>query len=47
MEKQEQKVMTIKTNKLAHDNRSFSSVYVSIDGYRIPRREKRKKLSET
>ena len=41
MEKKEPKVITIKTNKLAREDRSFSSVSVSIDGDRIPRKKKK------
>ena len=47
MEKQEPKVIMIKTNKLARDDQSFSSVYVSIEVDRIPREKKEEKLSET
>ena len=42
MEKQEPKVITIKTNKLARDDRSFSSVSVSLDEDRIPRNKKKR-----
>ena len=42
MEKQEPKVITIKTNKLARDNRNFSGVSVSIDGDRILRKNKKR-----
>ena len=54
MEEQQQKVITIKTNKLALENRSLSSVTVlgesitnvSPDGDHIPRKKGKKKLSE-
>ena len=42
VEKQEPKVITIKTNKLARDNRNFSGVSVSIDGDRILRKNKKR-----
>ena len=38
MEEQEPTEMTIKANKLSRDNRSVSSVSVSLDGDRIPRK---------
>ena len=50
MEKQEPKVITIKTNKLARDNQIIPSVSVlgvsittvSPDRYRIPRKKKKR-----
>ena len=39
--------MTIKTNKSAHDDQSCSTMTASIDGGRITRKKKKKKLSET
>ena len=39
--------MTIKTNKSAHDDQSYSSMSASQDGGRIPGKKKKKKLSET
>ena len=47
MEEQEPKNMTIKTNKSEHDDRSYSGMSASQDGGRIPRKNKKKKLSET
>ena len=47
MEEQEPKNMTIKTNKSEHDDRSYSGMSASQDGSRIPRKNKKKKLSET
>ena len=44
---QEPKDMTIKTNKSAHDDRSFSGMYASQDLWRIPRNNLKKKISET
>ena len=41
MEGQEPKNMTIKTNKSAHDDRSYSSISESQDGGRIPRKKKK------
>ena len=41
MEKQEPLVITIKTNKLARDDRSYSSMYVSLEEDRIPRKNKK------
>ena len=54
MKEQQPTVITIKTNKLTHDNQSLSSVSVlgasittvSTDGDRIPRKKKKKKMSE-
>ena len=54
MKEQQPIVITIKTNKLTCENQSISSVSilgasimtVSPDGYRIPRKKKRKKFSE-
>ena len=39
--------MKIKTNKSAHDDQSCSTMTASLDGGRIPRKRKKKKLSET
>ena len=39
--------MTIKTDKLAHDDQIYSSMSTSQDIGRIPRKNKKKKLSET
>ena len=47
MEKQEPQVIKIKTNKLAHNYQSYSIMSVSLDGDRIPRKKKKRKLSET
>ena len=47
MEKPQPKEISTKTNKLARYNRSVLSVSVSLDGERIPRKKKKKKLSET
>ena len=41
MEEQEPTNMTIKTNKSAHNDRSYSSMYVSLDEGRIPRKKKK------
>ena len=41
MEKQEPKVITTKTDKVARDNRSYSSMSVSLDRDRIPRKKKK------
>ena len=54
MKEQQPKVITIKTNELARDNRSLSSVSVlgesimtvSPDGDRILRKKKKKKISK-
>ena len=42
MEEQEPKVITIKANKLARDDRSFSTMSVSLDGDRILRNKKKR-----
>ena len=47
MKEQEPIEMTIKTNKSAYDDRSCSAMTVSLDEDRIPRKKKKKKLSET
>ena len=47
MEEQEPTEMTIKINESARDYQSFSTMTVSLDGYRIPRKKKKKKLPET
>ena len=47
MEEQKPTNMTIKTNKSAHDDRSYSSMSASQDGGCIPRKKKKNKLSET
>ena len=44
---QEPKDMKIKTDKSAHDDRSYSSISASQDGGHIPRKNKKKKSSET
>ena len=44
---QEPKDMTTKTNKSAHDDKSYSSMSASQDIGRIPRKNKKKKVSET
>ena len=46
MEEQEPTKITIKTNKSAHDDRSCLTMTVSLDGDHIPRKKKKKKLSE-
>ena len=40
-EEQEPTEMTIKTNKSAHDDRSCSTMTVSLDGDRIPRKKEK------
>ena len=47
MEEQEPTNMTIRTNTLAHDDQSCSTITASLDCNRIPRKKKKKKLSET
>ena len=42
MEEQEPTEMTIKTNKSARDDRSCSTMTVSLDGDRIPRKKKKR-----
>ena len=42
MEEQEPIEMTIKTNKLAHDDRSCSTMTVSLDGDHTPRKKKKR-----
>ena len=42
---QEPKYMKIKTNESAHDDRSCSSMSASQDIDRIPRKNKKKKVS--
>ena len=46
MEKQEPKVIMIKTNKLARDDQSFSNVSVSIDRYPIQRKKRKEKYQK-
>ena len=46
MEEQEPTNMTIRTNRSAHDYRSFSTMNASLDRDRFPRKNGRK-LSET
>ena len=46
MEKQEPTKITIKTNKLARDDRSFSTMSVSLDGDRISEKKGEKKPSK-
>ena len=46
-EEQEPTEMTIKTNKSSRDDRIFSTMTISLDRDRIPRKNKKKKLSET
>ena len=41
------KDMTIKTNKSAHDDKSYSSMSASLDIGHITRKKQKKKLSET
>ena len=41
MEEQEPTKMMIKTNKSAHDDRSCSTMTVSLDGDHIPRKKKK------
>ena len=47
MSGQEPKDMTIKTIKSAHDDTNFSSMSASQDLGRIPRKNTKKKVSET
>ena len=42
MEEQEPTEMTIRTNKSAHDYRSCSTMTVSLDGDRIPRKKEKR-----
>ena len=44
---QDPKDMRIKIPKLAHDDKSFSSMSVSQDLGRIPRKKQKNKVSET
>ena len=44
---QKPKYMTIKTNKSAHDDEGCSSMSASQDIGRIPRKKRKKKVSET
>ena len=39
---QEPKDMTIKTNKSAHDDQSYSNMYESQDGSRTPRKKEKR-----
>ena len=47
MEEKKPTEMTIKKDKWARDDRSCSTMTVSLDGDHTPRKKKKKKLSET
>ena len=44
MEEQEPTETTIKTNQSTHDDKSCSTMTVSLDGDRIPRKEKKETI---